>query len=156
MSKITIRHATPNDLETLLQLTIRLGELELLPQRAPEMFWQGDAEWIKTWARERPANRDIVVATDAEDQVLGFLMYVIREDWLSHEPNIYIDSLAVSDQAEGLGIGSRLLERVEEIAQEQGIKILSLQVVGTNTRARRLYQKMGFTEEVIRNVKFLD
>lgn len=152
-----IRSAIDSDLDQLLELVKRLGELELLPQRDSTMFWEGDAQGIKEWAAKKDPNREILVAAADDDAtVLGFIMFVFTQDWLSHEANVYIDALAVSDRAEGLGIGKGLLLAVEAVAKERGIRLLSLQVVGTNARARRLYQKMGYTEEVIRNTKFLD
>ena len=47
----------------------------------------------------------------------------------------------------GQGIGTRLLEHTLQKAKEFGLEKIVLQVYDTNTSARALYEKMGFTQE---------
>lgn len=55
-----------------------------------------------------------------------------------------IDWLAVSGEARGLGVGSYLLQKVQEIASDMGKTNLVLEVVDTNPQARKLYERIGF------------
>ena len=55
----------------------------------------------------------------------------------------YIDSLAVSLPYRNQGVGTALIEKAKEIAQEQGISMVTLAVEPQN-RAKKLYQKLGF------------
>ncbi len=57
---------------------------------------------------------------------------------------IYIDTLAVSPQAQGKGIGKTLLEFVIDLYVYQQNQILGLLVEKTNPHAKRLYEKVGF------------
>jgi [ribosomal protein S18]-alanine N-acetyltransferase len=70
----------------------------------------------------------------------GFLL--LRDRGIVYSP--YIASLAVSPEARGLGIGSRLLDFIEERLRPAS-KHIFLCVSSFNTRARALYERHGYT-----------
>ncbi|MEM6327774.1 MAG: GNAT family N-acetyltransferase [Bacteroidota bacterium] len=55
-----------------------------------------------------------------------------------------MDGLVVHDDARGRGIGTRLLQAVVDLAGERGDRSVRLDVIDTNTGARRLYDRFGF------------
>lgn len=57
---------------------------------------------------------------------------------------MYIDSVSVSPSHRGQGVGTKLLDAIEDLAMEKGKTILSLYVIGTNEGAKRLYERKGF------------
>ena len=57
-----------------------------------------------------------------------------------------VAALAVDAAARGQGIGTRLLAAVCDQARRAGCRTVRLEVVDTNTGARALYQRLGFTE----------
>ncbi|MCF7928618.1 MAG: GNAT family N-acetyltransferase [Spirochaetales bacterium] len=58
----------------------------------------------------------------------------------------FIDSLAVRAEARGKRVGSQLIAEAENEAKRRGFDRLILQVVDTNTGARRLYERLGFVQ----------
>lgn len=58
-----------------------------------------------------------------------------------HTPEL---SIAVAPRARGHGIGRLLLDRLHEVAREDGFTALSLSVGRSNTAARSLYERCGF------------
>lgn len=58
----------------------------------------------------------------------------------------YLDTLSVNPQAQGKGIGSKLLKALPTVAKEQGLPTLGLNVDVVNPNAQRLYSRMGFTK----------
>jgi ribosomal protein S18 acetylase RimI-like enzyme len=60
------------------------------------------------------------------------------------EGELLMDGLAVSPMARGGGIGTRLLERLTQFAATEGFRTIRLDVIDTNERARRLYERLGF------------
>lgn len=54
-------------------------------------------------------------------------------------------ALAVDAAARGQGVGSVLLDAVCAKARREGFRAVRLEVVDTNTGARRLYERMGFS-----------
>jgi putative acetyltransferase len=61
---------------------------------------------------------------------------------------LFIDGIAVKESCQGRGIGHKILEEVEALANQTGvIKRLELLVEEDNPRAIELYTQMGFHEE---------
>ena len=60
------------------------------------------------------------------------------------EDEIYVDGIAVSPAARGLGIGTRLLSEVTAIARSRGKRYVRLDVIDTNPRAQALYERLGY------------
>lgn len=66
----------------------------------------------------------------------------------AEEPDILVmDGIAVSAVARGHGVGTALLGAIAEHARSQGKKGVRLDVVDTNPRARKLYEREGFTAQ---------
>ena len=69
-------------------------------------------------------------------------------NWFARETtpaeHLRIAALAVTAEARGQGIGSALLEAVCDKARREGYRAVRLEVVDTNTNARRLYERVGF------------
>lgn len=59
----------------------------------------------------------------------------------------YIECVAVTDSAQGKGIGTRLLNELFSQALNEGIKKITLEVINTNTEAKSLYERLGFRIE---------
>ncbi|MFQ6074205.1 MAG: GNAT family N-acetyltransferase [Candidatus Bathyarchaeia archaeon] len=61
-------------------------------------------------------------------------------------------------QFRNMGIGTRLIKRITEIAQRKGFEMIKLTVFQTNQQAFRLYKKFGFREvgRIKGGVKFPD
>ncbi len=60
------------------------------------------------------------------------------------EGECYVEHIAVSAQARGMGVGHQLLDFGQEVATAHGLSRYTLNVALSNPRARALYEKMGF------------
>lgn len=58
----------------------------------------------------------------------------------------YISNVAVTNSARGKGIGSALLQKLDEYAKENGIRTISLEVRPSNAPAIALYEKFGYKQ----------
>ena len=65
--------------------------------------------------------------------------------------NADIDNIAVSNKYQGKGYGNKLLNELIEIAKENKVENILLEVRISNNRAINLYKKNGF--EIIRIIK---
>lgn len=63
--------------------------------------------------------------------------------------DFYIDTLCVSSNFQGYGIGTTLLKEAEEMAKQKGYQRISLNVAHDNPLAKRLYKKLGYIEEQV-------
>lgn len=57
---------------------------------------------------------------------------------------LLMDGIAVRRDKRGLGIGTRLIDRLKNHAREGGFRSIRLDVIDTNPAARRLYERHGF------------
>ena len=62
----------------------------------------------------------------------------------AHPDEFVVDTVAVSEASRGLGLGTALMERAEERARGMGKRRMTLQVIGENTGAIRLYERLGY------------
>jgi ribosomal protein S18 acetylase RimI-like enzyme len=148
-----IRPATPADVEPILELFPRLAAFELPAKRSAEDLWRGDAELLQAWGAGAAPQCLVYVATDAQQSILGIAMAQLREELLSHAPSAHLEVIIVRDDAEGQGIGRTLIQAIEQAVHEQGARSVSLHVFATNSRARAVYERLGYSGELIRYIK---
>lgn len=88
----------------------------------------------------------------------GSVRYQLAE-WFFARPHqtgtLLMDGIAVTKEARGQGVGTRLLETIFIYAQEQGFENIRLDVVNTNPGARKLYEKLGFEAKQTTQLPFL-
>jgi ribosomal protein S18 acetylase RimI-like enzyme len=60
--------------------------------------------------------------------------------------SFYINGLATLPECRGMGYGTELIELSHRLAKGQGCRELSIQTFASNPGARRLYERLGFTE----------
>lgn len=70
----------------------------------------------------------------------------IQIDIEAYDHEFYVDTLCVARSKRGLGLGTKLLHFAEQEAIRRGYNILSLNVEVEKTKARALYNKLGFIE----------
>ncbi len=68
---------------------------------------------------------------------------------------LQIDGIAVASQHRSKGIGSALMQALEEKARSVNCHNMALDVINTNGRARALYERMGFEAMRSYNLYFL-
>lgn len=74
-----------------------------------------------------------------------------------HPPKgeLYIDSLGVSAEARGNGVGTKLLDFAKAFAEQNGLRRLSLMVMYENKRAKALYERCGYRVKSSRSIWWL-
>ncbi len=150
-----VREAAPADVEAILALMPRLAEFELPPGRDPRDLWRHDAVLLRQWARGEADHCLVHVATGTDGAVAGVIMTTLRDELLSGEPSAHLEAIAVASGAEGRGIASRLVAVSEAAAAARGARSMTLHVFRLNRRARALYERLGYDEELLRCSKAL-
>ena len=150
---IRVEAAEPQDCEAMLELFPRLASFELPNGRNPGHLWGGDAEMLRDWARTGKYDCLVHVAKDSNGVIVGVTMVTLGPELLSDAPSAHLEVIAVAENAEGRGVGKALLDAAETGARERGALSMSLHVFATNARARRVYERAGYDEELIRCIK---
>lgn len=73
-----------------------------------------------------------------------FVLNMFSADPALPRDHLRIAALAVDVEARGQGLGASLLEAIFNRARSEGFSAVQLEVVDTNTAARRLYERAGF------------
>lgn len=150
---VNIEKADPADCDAMLIMFPRLASFVVPNGRNPDHLWGGDAELLRKWANGETDNCVVHVAKAEDGSVVGVAMVTLHPELLSKSPSAHLEVIAVAESAEGQGIGKSLMAAAEVDARDQGAKSMTLFVFANNSRARRVYERAGFDEELIRCIK---
>lgn len=148
---MTIRPAQPSDREFVLAMADRLVSFDVPSFRTKDELADGDRRALAEWFREPKPGEALFVA-ELDGRPAGCAYLVTLVDYFNERPHAHLSVLAVSAEAEGKGVGSALLDRSEAWARERGSDRLTLSALVTNSRARGIYERRGFSGEYIRYV----
>ena len=156
-----IRTATAADRDFVLAMADRLVSFDVPAFRKKDELAEGDRRALAAWfdrlrddgleARSAEADEAMFVA-EIDGRPAGCAYLVTLVDYFNQRPHAHLSVLAVAAEAEGKGVGSALLDRSQEWARERGSDRLTLSALVTNSRARALYERRGFSGEYIRYV----
>jgi GNAT superfamily N-acetyltransferase len=150
-----VRSARSADREFIVRLTPRLAAGFPLPAwRTAEEVARTEAATLDAALRLMPDGNALLVAETAEGEPAGFVYLERLVDYFGR-PHGHVGILAVAGEVEGQGVGRVLLGAYERWARERGLEMLSLNVFAQNERARRVYERVGYTPETLRYVKIL-
>ena len=150
---IETRAAFSADREAIAALLPRLASFDPLPPgRSRADLWQPDLEGLEAWADGRSPSTTVRVAT-ADGAVVGAGIVTYGPEPFTGELNAHLLAIVVAPAVDGHGVGQRLMAEVDTEARSRGASTMSLNVFAANERARRLYARLGFHEELIRAVR---
>jgi ribosomal protein S18 acetylase RimI-like enzyme len=155
MPEIQIRTAKKEDKEFIVSLVSRLTEFELPSWREPKQMNVADEEVLSRVLLTNPPEVAILMAEDNNGVPLGFIHLNISTDYYTHEKHGHISDIIVAPNGEGRGVGKALMAAGEEWARNNRFRWLTLNVFTHNTRARKLYEKLGYEEDTIKYLKEL-
>ena len=148
-----IRPYVPNDHTFVLSLAPRLA-IGKQPWRDRQLWLTTVQEWLTESIKQHNQKTMVLIAENEQGSRLGFAT-VSYSTHFTGQPQAYIGELATSEEAEGRGVGSALVEACERWAREQGYTIITLTTGAGNTRALRFYDHLGFLNEDITLTKLL-
>lgn len=152
-SEFRIRLAGRSDEAFVLETTGRLATFGPPPWRTPDELVEGERRTLRAFFAAPAPGTELLIA-EAE-RALGFVYLETQIDYFTQERHGHIGVIAVSDAAEGRGVGRALMDAAAAWAHANGFTRLTLNVFGGNTRARELYERAGFRKETIRYVRML-
>ena len=138
---MTVRDATPGDVEFVVGLVPRFVEHGAADGHPPEVVIEGTARVLRD-AIERPQPDDVVLIAEADGERAGFVYAVTERDFFTRERYAHVSEIAVVRS--GGAIGAALMEAAEAWARERGYRIVTLNVVEENVPAQRFYARRGY------------
>ena len=129
-----IRIAIPEDEQRIRELFIEMLQT---------IYHIEDVEGYKTGSLDRYwINGEDRVLVAEDESVVAYLSIDVHHE--QEADYIYLDDLSVTESYRNLGIGSALIQEAESYAQEIGIQHILFHVEKTNTKAYRLYERLGY------------
>jgi GNAT superfamily N-acetyltransferase len=132
--RVRVRQASPQDLSAL--------EREL-PMATPsrhreclEMQAEGVITYLVAWCDESPVGHGLIHWPGPREPAVAAS--------LPRCPEIY--NLGVREPLRSRGIGTRLVRALERLASERGKRRVGLGVALANSRARALYERLGYRD----------
>jgi ribosomal protein S18 acetylase RimI-like enzyme len=151
-NNIIIRVANEHDRTFIFELSPRLAEVAVLKWHSDEVVQKMQDEYITEMLIKTSTPQTTLIA-EKDSISLGFIHARSHIDSISGETCGTVPLLAVSPEAQGLGIGKLLVESAENWAKNLGYRLLHLEVFAQNNGAYNFYQKQGFEAETIHMIK---
>ena len=132
---------TPENTNKFVFREISLGDLDGIVQieRAVNPF-----PWGEEALRDTIASSGHHLMSLREGRAVGFLL----SSFVLDEAQLLL--IGVSPDWQGVGVGGQLLKELINRSQEQGQKLIYLEVRSGNERAIRLYRSLGFIDIGVR------
>lgn len=135
-------------LESRPSFTLR----DLAPADERLLEWHGGPDLRSFYQRQTQAHQageiHVLIAAGPHEGETDFPIGQAAIHWHgkpTHPQIPDIQSLRVHPHFRGAGIGSRLVEACEEYSRQRGHERISLSVALDNPRARRLYERLGYS-----------
>jgi len=136
-TQLEIRFAKPKDIEQIIELCEAHAKYE-----QTEYYKENKAErLIKDLFGNSKKLYCLVV--ERNDRLIGYATYMKQyATWNAHE-YIYMDCLFMKESARGLGLGERLVHKIQEEGAKLGCNLIQWQTPDFNTRAIKFYKRIG-------------
>jgi ribosomal protein S18 acetylase RimI-like enzyme len=154
MDEVSLRPADADDVEAIAALFLacwRTSYRDVLPPDVVEMY--GPASARELWRRSLEAGsgeRRVVVAERIDGSILGVVA-------MGRDPNHpalgHVFSLYVHPDAQGLGIGTRLMSAAVERFSADALSEACLWVFEANTGGRAFYERLGWLADGTKRVE---
>ena len=139
-----LRSPCEDDAEDMLQFIIKAsGETDFL-MKFPEEFAEFTLEQEKDFIRGDYSNKNgMMISCLVNDKIAGNCQISFRTGMKDrHRASV---AIALLQEFWNLGIGTKMFEELFQVARERGgVRQIELDFIEGNSRARGLYEKMGF------------
>ena len=127
-----IRPATPDDVPSI----------RALERQAETAAHWAEREYDALFAAEAPPRVTLVATSETEaGRVIGFVIArCATAEW-------EIENVVVAPEKRNRGVGIKIIRELLLLAQSEGATSVLLEVRESNLAARRLYEKLGFSQQ---------
>lgn len=140
-----VRPAIIEDREFILSLAQRFAEPNLPPWRNAKEVTNSTRHRLDEALTNVDDRSQFLLAEDQDSAPAGFAWMRLIRDPFTLRDVAKLEEIAVA--RDGTGAGRILMEAAEAWARLHGCKLLVLNVLEENHRARRFYERLGFRPE---------
>lgn len=164
--EIAIERGSADDVDELRELWLELHHhhAEVAPRSGEfaddETSWRSRAAYYREWLSDP---RSFLLLARGGGRLLGYAMVQVadrppgQEDaWRAPEVGAEIQTLLVTAEARGSGLGGRLIDEIDSELARQGITEVIVGLMPGNDGALRLYERRGFRPRWLELVRDLE
>ena len=149
MSSLEIQRIGWSDVDRLAPLweSLRRHHVEVVPglaRQPSQRSWQIRRALYEHVLGDPEAFALVAVEAGAD---IGYALVALHDGpddtWVTGDRIAEVETLAVLPEARGRGVGTALLDRVDEELERIGVRDLRIAVVPTNSDAVRFYERRG-------------
>lgn len=147
---LTIRPARHDDEEFLVSLLPRLADFPLPAWRTADDIARGDRQILLDALHGKIEHSAILVAElSPGGERAGYVFATTRHDYFTRAAHAHVEVIAVESGAERCGVARALMDAIEQWAKRRAYRWVTLNVFDRNTRAKALYDSLGYEPETI-------
>ena len=141
---MNIRKATAMDVGNILELLkqLKISGYAEMGIEDPKVKKADNAEEFFKQIVTEPEN--VILIAEEENKPIGLAVCYLVPKIFDGEYRLLIEEMVVSENYRGKGVGSALLNEIENEAQNLNINVIKL-TTGTKLKANEFYKKHGYT-----------
>jgi diamine N-acetyltransferase len=146
---MNIRQATIDDAKAIAKLNVHVHGLHR--EALPHVFKPPivDDEMISLYAKWISQDNATIFIAEDGGQPIGLIYALVHhrpESPFSHARHyILVDQMSVNPEYYGTGVADMLMQAVKDLGKKHDVQRIILDVWDFNGRAKRFYEKQGFT-----------
>lgn len=140
---VILRKPRWDDLDVLLDFINSLIEEDADIMLETPVTKEEEADWLGKRLASIEKGEVIGIVAEVDGKAVANSEVGRRSGSMSHVGDL---GIAVRKDYRRIGIGKKLMKTLIEESKKVGIKVLVLEVFGSNTAAKTLYTKMGFKD----------
>lgn len=142
--KVILRTPKWEDLDDLLEVINSLVEEGAEIEYDTKTTREAEVDWLASTLVKLEKASSLPLVAEVEGRVVASSS--LSTSLLSSEKHLGRLGIIIKSGYRDIGIGTEMMKTLSEQAKEMGVKILTLSVFATNTRAFHVYEKVGFKE----------
>jgi ribosomal protein S18 acetylase RimI-like enzyme len=134
----------------LVGLMPRLADFPLPAWRTADEIARADRDLLHgALTGTLPHSAILVAELQPGGERAGYVFAATKHDYFTRAAHAHVEVIAVTPDAERRGVARALMDAIEEWARRRGYRHVTLNVFDRNTRAKALYDSLGYQAETI-------
>jgi ribosomal protein S18 acetylase RimI-like enzyme len=143
VENIVVRRASVEDAAGLLSLMKALARFE----RYFDAFAVTEEEVLRRGFSKEETPEFFALLAETNSTVVGYVVYYLVPFTFDLKPTMILKELYVVENFRNRGVATRLLDRLEAVAEEAGCGRIRWSVLPENQGAKWLYRRWGATQD---------
>ncbi|GAA3209054.1 GNAT family N-acetyltransferase [Actinocorallia longicatena] len=118
--------------------------------KGDEASWEARRE---AYLRRLAGDGSFVLLAEDAGELVGYLLVEVKTEpddtWTGDDRFAHVHSLSIVPAGRGQGLGTRLLDRMEEELAADGVEDIWIDALTGNEQAIKLYERRGFRPAVV-------